>query len=155
MFDRDNTGKIDQNEFHQLWNYLGQWRQIFNQYDADFSGNISQQELGSALQQMGYRLFEGRNFRIKIFIFQIFPSIYSVTLSKVWFQSRWKSPVWWFCTFHYNDSGRGPTVGLLFGARIWFLLKRLTGAFQQYDVHRNGNAQFTYEQYLSSVIGSI
>ena len=46
-------------------------------------------------------------------------------------------------------------VGLLFGARIWFLLKRLTGAFQQYDVHRNGNAQFTYEQYLSSVIGSI
>lgn len=106
MFDRDNTGKIDQNEFHQLWNYLGQWRQIFNQYDADFSGNISQQELGSALQQMGYRLFEGRNFRIKIFIFQIFPSIYSITLSKVWFQSRWKSPVWWFCTFHYNDSGR-------------------------------------------------
>ena len=106
MFDRDNTGKIDQNEFHQLWNYLGQWRQIFNQYDADFSGNISQQELGSALQQMGYRLFEGRNFRIKIFIFQIFPSIYSVTLSKVWFQSRWKTPVWRFCTFHYNDSGR-------------------------------------------------
>ena len=106
MFDRDNTGQIDLNEFNQLWNYLGQWRQIFHQYDADRSGFISQQELGSALQQMGYRLFEGRNFRNEIFIFQIFPSIYPITLSKIWFQSRWKSSVWWFCSFHYNDSGR-------------------------------------------------
>ena len=55
MFDRDNTGKIDLNEFGHLWNYLGQWRQVFNRYDIDRSGNISQQELGSALQQMGYR----------------------------------------------------------------------------------------------------
>ena len=55
MFDRDNTGKIDLNEFGQLWNYLGQWRQVFNRYDVDRSGSISQQELGSALQQMGYR----------------------------------------------------------------------------------------------------
>ena len=60
MFDQDNTGKIDLNEFNQLWNYLGQWRQIFQQYDADRSGNISQQELGSALQQMGYRLFDSK-----------------------------------------------------------------------------------------------
>ena len=55
MFDRDNTGQIDQNEFHQLWNYLGQWRQTFDRYDVDRRGNISQQELASALQQMGYR----------------------------------------------------------------------------------------------------
>ena len=38
---------------------------------------------------------------------------------------------------------------------IWFYFKRLTGAFQQYDVHKNGNAHFTYEQYLSSVINSL
>ena len=35
------------------------------------------------------------------------------------------------------------------------MLKRLTGAFQQYDTGRNGNAHFTYEQYLASVIGNI
>ena len=33
--------------------------------------------------------------------------------------------------------------------------QRLTGAFQQYDTGRNGNAHFTYEQYLSSVISNI
>ena len=56
MFDRDNTGQIDLNEFNQLWNYLGQWRQVFDGYDADRSGHISRQEFATALQQMGYRL---------------------------------------------------------------------------------------------------
>jgi len=55
MFDRDNTGQIDLNEFNQLWNYLGQWRQVFDGYDADRSGHISRQEFATALQQMGYR----------------------------------------------------------------------------------------------------
>ena len=55
MFDRDNTGTINVNEFCELWKYLGQWRQTFDRYDVDRSGNISQQELASALQQMGYR----------------------------------------------------------------------------------------------------
>ena len=55
MFDRDNTGQIDVNEFIQLWKYLGQWRQTFECFDVDRSGNISQGELNSALQQMGYR----------------------------------------------------------------------------------------------------
>ena len=39
--------------------------------------------------------------------------------------------------------------------RINLIFQRLTGAFQQYDTARNGNAHFTYEQYLSSVIGNI
>ena len=56
MFDRDNTGQIDLNEFNQLWNYLGQWRQMFDRFDADRSGHISGSEFWSALQQMGYRL---------------------------------------------------------------------------------------------------
>ena len=60
MFDRDNTGTINVNEFCELWKYLGQWRQTFDRYDVDRSGNISQQELASALQQMGYRLVQCR-----------------------------------------------------------------------------------------------
>ena len=62
MFDRDNTGKIDLNEFGQLWNYLGQWRQVFDRFDADRTGHISQQELTSALQQMGYRFILTQTF---------------------------------------------------------------------------------------------
>ena len=55
MFDRDHSQTINVNEFCELWKYLGQWRQTFDRYDADRSGNISQQELAQALQQMGYR----------------------------------------------------------------------------------------------------
>ena len=68
MFDRDNTGQIDLNEFNQLWNYLGQWRQMFDRFDADRSGHISGSEFWSALQQMGYRFILTRVFtRSKIF----------------------------------------------------------------------------------------
>ena len=34
------------------------------------------------------------------------------------------------------------------------LIQRLTGAFQQFDTQRNGNAHFTYEQFLATVIGN-
>ena len=55
MFDRDHSQTINVNEFCELWKYLGDWRKTFDRYDVDRSGNISQQELAQALQQMGYR----------------------------------------------------------------------------------------------------
>ena len=58
MFDRDKTGQINMAEFHELWGYLGQWRQVFDCYDRNKSGSITQQELGSALHQMGYRFID-------------------------------------------------------------------------------------------------
>jgi len=121
MFDRDNTGTINVNEFCELWKYLGQWRQTFDRYDVDRSGNISQQELASALQQMGYR-----------FTPQFIQSLYQ--------------------KHDYNRDGTLQFDGFVHSV---ILIQRLTGAFQQYDVHKNGNAHFTYEQYLSSVINSI
>lgn len=56
MFDRNFTGTIDLNEFNSLWSYINQWRGVFQAYDRDRSGNISEQELHTALQQMGYNL---------------------------------------------------------------------------------------------------
>ena len=35
------------------------------------------------------------------------------------------------------------------------LIQRLTAAFQPFDVQRNGNAHFTYEQFLTTVINNI
>ncbi|UYV65572.1 PEF1 [Cordylochernes scorpioides] len=56
MFDRDNSGTIDIYEFQQLWNYIHQWKSIFERYDADRTGHIEQQELMRALSDMQYRL---------------------------------------------------------------------------------------------------
>ena len=47
MFDRDQSGTIDLNEFQGLWNYLNQWRAVFDQFDRDRSGNIDASELNS------------------------------------------------------------------------------------------------------------
>ncbi|CBY24425.1 unnamed protein product [Oikopleura dioica] len=56
MFDKDNTGTIDVNEFCQLWKYLGDWRGSFDRFDRDGGGSIDERELGNALNELGYRL---------------------------------------------------------------------------------------------------
>lgn len=33
------------NEFQQLWQYITQWKGVFERYDKDRSGNIDVQEL--------------------------------------------------------------------------------------------------------------
>ena len=56
MFDRDGNGTIDVTEFNQLWQYLNQWKGVFDRYDRDKSGNIDQQELHTAFNEMGFRV---------------------------------------------------------------------------------------------------
>ncbi|XP_048248961.1 peflin-like [Haliotis rufescens] len=56
MFDRDMSGTIDMNEFSALWNYIQQWRSVFERFDGNRSGAIEAQELHSAFSQMGYNL---------------------------------------------------------------------------------------------------
>lgn len=55
MFDTNLTGTIDMNEFGKLFNYIQQWKAMFEGYDKDRSGQINQDEFNQALQQMGYR----------------------------------------------------------------------------------------------------
>merc|ERR1711953_308991 len=121
MFDRDMTGTINVNEFCELWKYLGQWRQTFDRYDQDRSGNISKQELEQALQQMGYR-----------FTPQFVQSL--------------------FVRYDFHKSGSLQFDGFVNSVIV---IQRLTQAFQQHDHQRNGNAHFTYEQYLASVINNL
>lgn len=55
MFDKDQSGTIDLQEFQQLWKFIQEWRAIFNQYDRG-SGKLGQNELQIAYQQMGFNL---------------------------------------------------------------------------------------------------
>jgi len=47
MFDRDQSGTIELHEFQGLWNYLSQWRTLFDQFDRDRSGTIDAGELNT------------------------------------------------------------------------------------------------------------
>ncbi|XP_068239060.1 peflin-like isoform X2 [Palaemon carinicauda] len=56
LFDRDNSGTINVHEFGQLFTFINQWVEVYRRYDRDNSGTIDENELNTALQQMGYRL---------------------------------------------------------------------------------------------------
>ncbi|KAF7658236.1 hypothetical protein LDENG_00015630 [Lucifuga dentata] len=56
MFDKTQSGRMDVFGFSALWDFMQQWRALFQQYDRDRSGCISAMELHQALAQMGYNL---------------------------------------------------------------------------------------------------
>jgi Ca2+-binding EF-hand superfamily protein len=55
MFNVSRTGQLNVHEFGALFNYINQWKSMFESIDRDRSGFIEQNELMQAFQQMGYR----------------------------------------------------------------------------------------------------
>lgn len=58
MFDRQNKGQVNFDDFGALWKYVTDWQNCFRSFDRDSSGNIDKNELRTALQTFGYRLSE-------------------------------------------------------------------------------------------------
>ncbi|XP_033025441.1 programmed cell death protein 6 isoform X3 [Lacerta agilis] len=56
MFDRENKGGVNFNEFTGVWKYVSDWQNVFRTYDRDNSGMIDKNELKQALTGFGYRL---------------------------------------------------------------------------------------------------
>ncbi len=56
MFDRQNRGAINFEDFGALWKYVTDWQACFRSFDRDNSGNIDLNELKTALTNFGYRL---------------------------------------------------------------------------------------------------
>uniref|UniRef100_R4G557 Putative ca2+-binding protein n=1 Tax=Rhodnius prolixus TaxID=13249 RepID=R4G557_RHOPR len=56
MFDKQNKGQVSFEDFGALWKYVTDWQNCFRSFDTDHSGNISTNELHSALTAFGYRL---------------------------------------------------------------------------------------------------
>nr|XP_054497610.1 programmed cell death protein 6 isoform X1 [Agelaius phoeniceus] len=56
MFDRENKGGVNFNEFTGVWKYITDWQNVFRTYDRDNSGMIDKNELKQALTGFGYRL---------------------------------------------------------------------------------------------------
>ncbi|ORX88845.1 EF-hand [Basidiobolus meristosporus CBS 931.73] len=56
LFDRDNNGTINYQEFVGLWRYIEDWQRCFMGFDKDRSGYIDSQELLEALRAFGYNL---------------------------------------------------------------------------------------------------
>ena len=54
MFDRDNNGTINFQEFSSLWKYITDWQNTFRSYDRDNSGNIDKNELKTGTTRQFY-----------------------------------------------------------------------------------------------------
>ncbi|CAI5789639.1 cell death 6 isoform X1 [Podarcis lilfordi] len=53
MFDRENKGGVNFNEFTGVWKYVSDWQNVFRTYDRDNSGMIDKHELKQALTGFG------------------------------------------------------------------------------------------------------
>lgn len=53
MFDRENKGGVNFNEFTGVWKYITDWQNVFRTYDRDNSGMIDKSELKQALTGFG------------------------------------------------------------------------------------------------------
>lgn len=73
MFDRENKGGVNFNEFAGVWKYITDWQNIFRTYDRDNSGFIDKNELRQALtgfgeqQTMLYILMLEHTHSVKVF----------------------------------------------------------------------------------------
>lgn len=65
MFDRDNSGTVNFQEFSALWKYVTDWQNCFRGYDRDNSGAIDRNELKTAITNFGvFKHFQFLKFRI-------------------------------------------------------------------------------------------
>ena len=55
MFDTDMTGTINVEEFGRLFTFINEKKRMFEGYDRNKEGTLSQDEFLQALQAMGYR----------------------------------------------------------------------------------------------------
>ncbi len=53
MFDKDNSGTINFQEFAALWKYVTDWQNCFRGFDRDNSGSIDRNELKTAITTFG------------------------------------------------------------------------------------------------------
>jgi len=56
MEDRDRNGKLDYDEFRDLWRTIMAWKTNFKEFDTDGSGDFSSIELREALSKLGFKL---------------------------------------------------------------------------------------------------
>lgn len=63
IFDKTRSGTMDIRDFHELYQYINNWMNVFHMYDKENNGYLEEAELTLAVQQMGFR-FSADFFRV-------------------------------------------------------------------------------------------
>ena len=72
------SGTIDVNECGQLFKYISDWKGMFESFDRNKEGTLSQEDLTAAFQNMGYRYsLRTNSCNLLTFYLQVFSNICS------------------------------------------------------------------------------
>ena len=137
MFDTNNSNTIGMDEFGRLFNYINEWKRMFENYDREKQGTLSQEDLNQALQSMGYRYIAFillAHWEQEQFLFRFSPQFVQNLLSK------------------YSPRQRRLTLDnfIILSTQI----KRLTDSFRTRDTAQNGTATLQYEDFVGLALGS-
>ncbi|WAR13136.1 LOW QUALITY PROTEIN: PDCD6-like protein [Mya arenaria] len=163
MFDRDNSGSINFQEFSALWKYVTDWQNCFRSYDRDNSGSIDRNELKTALTS--YRLSD-RFYEVLVrkfdrqgrgtVAFDDFIQCCLVTRSCVSFITnmfasyRLSDRFYDILVKKFDRQGRG-TVAFDDFIQCCAVIQTLTGAFRNHDTDQDGWVTISYEQFMTLV----
>ncbi|KAG0232865.1 Programmed cell death protein 6 [Actinomortierella wolfii] len=126
LFDSDNSGLINFEEFKGLWKYIEEWRACFAAFDQDRSGSIDFNELKTAMRSFRYNLSD---------------EFLQLLIKK--YDKRGKRA----------HEGRGDVSFDNF-VQIAVTVKSLTDAFMRVDREGKGYATISYEQFLTLVVNN-
>ena len=68
MFDRQQRGTINFEDFGAIWKYVTDWQACFRSFDRDNSGNIDGNELKTALSSIKFELKKENTFKNRFFV---------------------------------------------------------------------------------------
>jgi Ca2+-binding EF-hand superfamily protein len=129
IFDRNNTGTIDFDEFASLFPCINEWQKSFQSFDRDNSGTIDHMELKQALTSFGYRLPEEC-------IDQMIRNL----------PKRSGQP-------NINVSLNSNRIEFDDFISIFVKLQTITKAFTQFDKDRTGVIRIKYEDFVGLLFG--
>ncbi|KAL7601520.1 calcium-binding protein CBP [Lactuca sativa] len=119
-FTNTNTRKIGPKEFTQVFYSLQNWRANFEKFDRDRSGKIDQNELREALMSLG---------------FAVSPVVLDLLVSKF-----------------DKTGGKNKAIEYDNFIECCLTVKGLTEKFKEKDTAYTGNATFTYEAFMLTVL---
>ncbi|XP_071721430.1 calcium-binding protein CBP-like [Rutidosis leptorrhynchoides] len=120
LFTNTNTRKIGPKEFTQVFYSLQNWRANFEKFDRDRSGKIDQNELREALMSLG---------------FAVSPVVLDLLVSKF-----------------DKSGGKNKAIEYDNFIECCLTVKGLTEKFKEKDTTYSGNATFSYEAFMLTVL---